>query len=103
MSQTLSLQLPDDLYAELATEAQKLGQSPDQLILAYLRDSLKHTPLREAASSPPARRIIAGYDPANDPLARFIGAFPTKEGDLAERHDEYLAEAYGDSHEDEDE
>lgn len=38
------------------------------------------------------------YDPANDPLAPFLGAFEATEPDVVRRHDDYLGKAAADSH-----
>ena len=38
------------------------------------------------------------YDPAQDPLAPFLGAFEATVPDVVQRHDDYLAEAYADTH-----
>jgi len=35
----------------------------------------------------------------NDPLAPFLGAFEATDPDITQRHDDYLADAYADSHE----
>lgn len=43
-------------------------------------------------------QVAKAYDPATDPLAAFIGAFEFDVPDLAERHENYLAQAYAESH-----
>ncbi len=93
--------LPDDIYSEIASYAAQHGQTPDVLLITLVKEGveqLKHTDKMAAI-----RKV--NYDPARDPLAPFIGAFDSGEGDSdwIERHDEYFGgsergdERYGDT------
>lgn len=81
-------QVPDDLYKELAEYASERGQTVDELLLAYVRQAIDHERNRETGTAD---------EGALDPLAPFIGAFTFGVGDLAENHDQYLAQSYMDS------
>ena len=79
-------QVPDEIYREIASYAAKRGQTPDSLLTTLLEegvDQLKQTDSMAAIRKTP-------YDPANDPLAPFIGRFETNsiDFDWIERHDE---------------
>jgi hypothetical protein len=58
--------IPADLYARLAAYAAKQGQTPDEVIIELAT---------EIVESESADEEVPGYDPADDPLAPFIGAF----------------------------
>ena len=81
-----TLEVPDALYETLELLARR-GQTPEDLLLAALRQLVQG----DAQTGP--RR---DQSPAPDPIAPFIGAFTFGIGDLAERHDTYLAEELGD-------
>jgi hypothetical protein len=94
------VQVPDDIYREIATYAAKRGQTPDALLMSLLEegvDQLKQTDAMAAIRNVP-------YDPAHDPLAPFIGRFEEDcdDFDWIDRHDEYFGgireskELYGD-------
>jgi hypothetical protein len=96
MSHVIPLDVPDDLYRRLEEMAARRGQSPDGLVLAIVDREV-----RVADNGHTADGVAVGkYDPQADPLSRFIGMI-NGPGDLAERHDEYLADEYADAHEDE--
>jgi hypothetical protein len=81
--------LPDDIYAEIATYAARHGQNPDALVMDLVKDGVEQ--LKQTDSM--AAVLPIPYDPANDPLAPFIGAFDfgNDESGWIERHDEYFA------------
>lgn len=88
-----NLQIPDNIYAEVASFAAQHGQTPDNLLLSLLLDgveSLKH------GETPTSLRAIRPDD-IPDPLASFIGAFDSGEDDPGwiERHDEFFADSRG--------
>ena len=81
-------QVPDDIYREIATYAAKRGQTPDALLTTLLEESVDQ--LKRTDSMAAIRK--APYDPAQDPLAPFIGGFETNSKDLdwIEQHDKYF-------------
>jgi len=89
-----SVPISDDLYEKIATYAVARGQQPDVLIEAWLADAV----LRAAASSAHAQQLDGAV---SDPLFQIAGILATGEPGWGRRHDELLAEAYGDNHADE--
>jgi len=89
-----AVQLPDELYAEVAAYAQQQHETPDDVIVSWVAEAAQRV-----KTAPAANQQESSYDPAKDPLARFIGRFSSGASDLAKRHDDYLAEAYADDHE----
>lgn len=87
--------LPDDIYSEIANYAEQHGQTPDAFLIALVKEGveqLKHTDKMAAI-----RKVNSNYDPADDPLAPFIGALNSGADDPGwiERHDEYFAGSEG--------
>ena len=80
--------LPDDIYSEIANYAEQRGQTPDAFLIALVKESVEQ--LKNTDKMAAIRK--GHYDPANDPLAPFIGAFDSGEKDSGwiERHDEYF-------------
>jgi hypothetical protein len=78
--------LPDDIYSEIASYAAQRGQTPDAFLISLVKDSVEQ--LRHTDKMAAIRK--GNYDPAHDPLAPFIGAFDSGEGNSGwiERHDE---------------
>lgn len=72
MSQTLTLEIPDELYQALKELAAKEGKSAEDLGAVWLAATIE--------------RI------ANDPLMNLAGALNSGVPDLAERHDHYLGQ-----------
>lgn len=93
-----TVQIPDELYAALASYAAQQGATPDAVILAWMREIKDRQ--EGPAETPEQPMDMSGliYDSANDPLAEFLGAFEADVPDLVRRHDDYLGEAYGDNH-----
>lgn len=81
--------LPDDIYSEIATYAEQRGQTPDALLIALVKEGVEQ--LKNTDKMAAIRKV--NYDPANDPLAPFIGALTGGEDDPGwiERHNEYFA------------
>jgi hypothetical protein len=73
------------------------GQSPDEFLLAIVDREVR---ARDKASVA-KEETAPTYDPQRDPLARFMGIFASDEPGWADRHEEYLAKAYEETHEDE--
>lgn len=90
------IEVPDEMYAEVAKHAAERGQTPDALLLDIVSEAVAQL----SATMPELQRP---YDPANDPLAPFIGAFDSSDEDPGwiERHDEYFA-GIGDADADQD-
>ncbi len=72
MSQTLSLEIPDQLYETLKRLAEKGGRSAEDLGAAWLRLTIERV--------------------NSDPIMKLAGALQSGVPDLAERHDAYIAE-----------
>ena len=88
-----TFQIPDETYHDIVTFATQHGQTPDDLLVALVVEAveqLKQTDKYAVVNVTP-------YDPTNDPLASFIGAFDSgvDEPGWVERHDIYFAEDYG--------
>jgi hypothetical protein len=84
-----TFQVPDELYERLEEYAARRGQTPDELLLAYIEEIA-----RQAEGGQPGQQSVVG----EDPLLPFVGAFVFGVRDLAEHHDHYLAQAYVDDH-----
>ena len=78
--------IPDDIYKEIATHAAQHGQTPDALLVSLLTEGVE---LLKQRDTPTSLRAIR-YNPADDPLAPFIGMFDSGDDDIGwiERHDE---------------
>jgi hypothetical protein len=89
-------------YHEVLEKVRELPDDEQLRLIADVAAALR----AHAVPSQPARPqeyqeiLVPGYDPTTDPLSRFVGMFHSGTPDLAERHDEYLAESYADTHED---
>lgn len=79
-----ALYVPDDLYQQLVEVARARGQSAEEMLRAILAEGIERENVVAAQSS-------EAQEPLEDPLAPFIGAFHFGVGDLAARHDAYLA------------
>ena len=73
MGHTLTLDLPDQVYACLRQQAEQTGQSPEAVAVQWL--------------------ATATHVAAADPLEQFIGAFNSQGTDWADHHDAYLGRA----------
>ncbi len=78
--------IPDDIYNEIATRAAQRGQTPDALLVSLLAEGVE---LLKQGDTPTSLHAVY-YNPANDPLAPFIGIFDSDKCDPGwiERHDE---------------
>ncbi|MDQ3814805.1 MAG: hypothetical protein M3347_12755 [Armatimonadota bacterium] len=72
MSQTLTLEIPDELYRALIDLAEQQGRSAEDLGATWLAATIER---------------IAG-----DPLMQLAGTLQPAVSDLAERHDEYIGQ-----------
>ena len=84
-----NFQIPDDIYTELVNYAAQHGQSPDTLLIEMVKEGVEQ--LKQTDSMVAIRKV--SYNPANDPLAPFIGAFDSGNDDSGwiERHDEIFS------------
>jgi hypothetical protein len=73
MAHPLTIDIPEPVYHTLEKWATQQGTTPEALARDWV-----------------ARRII---ELENDPLMRWAGAIDSEVADVAERHDEYLAQA----------
>ena len=82
--------IPDDIYIELLSYAKQHGQNPDALLMTLVKEGVEQ--LKQTDSMVAIHKV--SYNPANDPLAPFIGAFDSgsDEPGWIERHDEYFAD-----------
>jgi len=80
MSHIVTLELPDEVFADLQSSAQLLGVEVADLCLSRLQN---------------------GARVEDDPFWKLAGAFDSATPDLAERHDFYLAQEMLNRHDDE--
>lgn len=85
-----SIAIPEDLYARLAAEAQREGLTVDELLAAMLAQRVQDNAITQDI------KVVEGYDPATDPLARFAGIIETAEPGWIERHDAIFGETHCD-------
>jgi hypothetical protein len=78
MSQTLSIEIPNDIYQTVIQTANRLGQSPEAIVSQWIVTQHQTQPA--------------------DPLYAFIGAFNSDIPDWTSRHDEYLGAALLETH-----
>ena len=75
MVHTLTLEVPERVYAPLAKAAQETGKTPEEMAVQYLAN------------------VVGRFDVDDDPLNKFIGAFDSGAADWADKHDEYIGKA----------
>lgn len=82
-----AIPLPDDLYQQLATVAARQGETPEDLLAAWVRRFVGDT-----SASVESQALSRSQSSATDPLAPFIGAFTSRacEEGWIERHDDVL-------------
>jgi hypothetical protein len=81
MAKTLTITLPDNLEEELTSQATRLNQSPEAILLQALTRQLKI--LSQVSLLP----VIE-----TDPLLRLIGSIDVDIPDLAENCDRYIGQ-----------
>lgn len=79
MSQVLTIELPDDVYRQLATEATAVGKTVAEVV---------------------AERVAQGVErpPGYGRLRRMAGCIDTGLGDVSARHHDYLSDELLDPH-----
>ncbi|WP_009631517.1 hypothetical protein [Synechocystis sp. PCC 7509] len=82
MAKTFTITLPDDLEQALTAQAERLNQSPEEIVLQVISQQL--TTLLPSNSVPQVE---------TDPLLRLIGSLTIDVPDLAENHDYYIGQA----------
>ncbi len=88
MSQILTLEVPDEVFAELEHNAASLGVDVSQYCLSRLKNG--HSEDR-----------LTPEEVERHPLMQLAGITESTVPDLAERHDYYLAEEMMNTHDDE--
>ena len=72
MTHSLTIEIPENIYQQLAKEAKAIGRKVEEIALEKLaKDSPKQI---------------------EDPLDKFIGAFKSDIPDWADNHDKYIGE-----------
>ena len=83
-----SLRLPDEVYRLLAAYAEGHQQTPEETVAALVRALLQP---ERAEAEPPLQSN-------DDPWDGLYGKFTADAPDVTLNHDQYLAEAYEESH-----
>jgi hypothetical protein len=83
MAQTITLEVPQDVYDSLVKQAEEVGQPPEKVAVDWLTATVHWR--------------------VSDPLANFIGALHSDIPDWADNHDYYIGQALLDTHDDESE
>lgn len=76
MSNTVALEVPQELYEALQAQAQKKGQDPDTLAIEWLTEAIQQASAIE-----------------DDPLIQLFGTLESDLTDIAEQHDDYIGRA----------
>ncbi len=95
-------QLSDEQYAKLAAYAAQHEQTPETLFQAWVND-LTHdleeqTHFMSIEQDDQEEQEMSEEEFLNSPLFQIAGMFAWDDPGWADRHDEYLAEAYADDH-----
>ncbi len=96
-------QIPDDLYTELVTYASQRNQTPEALFLAWARGvTQKQEESMTSGTSEPKNVNQPEHgqreEDVQSPLFQIAGMFAINEPGWADKHDQYLAEAYLENH-----
>ncbi len=100
-------QLPDNLYTKLATYAAQHNQTPETLFLAWVSEVADKQEESMTSNSPESESVDQASTKEQDkleeeffhsPLFQIAGMFAINEPSWADKHDEYLAEAYRENH-----
>jgi hypothetical protein len=76
MSRTITLEISEETYEAIETQAETKGVEPAQMIVEWLSEVFRQSQIA-----------------AEDPLAALIGTLECKATDIAERHDDYIGQA----------
>jgi hypothetical protein len=95
-------QLSDEQYAKLAAYAAQYEQTPETLFRTWVDDLIhdleEPTPSMSIEQADQREQEESEEEFVDHPLLRIAGMFAIGEPGWADRHDEYLAEAYADDH-----
>lgn len=99
-----TFQTSDEQYSKLAAYAAQQGQTPETLFQEWVslivRDTEKLPSVGKSQPSVAKQQAESEGDLLNSPLFQVAGIFAIGEQGWADRHDEYLAEAYMENHAD---
>jgi hypothetical protein len=99
-----TFQTSDEQYSKLATYAAQRGQTPETLFQEWVSTITRDTEKLPSVSNvkPTGKERQAGReeDALSSPLLQVAGMVAIGEHGWADRHDEYLAETYLESHTD---
>lgn len=84
------LELPDEVYKQIEAYAARRGQTPADVVREWAAANA-------GTESMPGEQRVG--NPAYDPWAGFRGISQALSPDSVDRHDEYLAAEYEDTHE----
>ncbi|HLY30724.1 MAG TPA: hypothetical protein VKQ36_06825 [Ktedonobacterales bacterium] len=87
-----AIQLPEELYSEIASYAAQRHEPPETVVTALLIQAIG-----QAKNAIPEK--TGEYDPAKDPLMRLAGSIASGAPSWGDRHNDYLAGAIEDTHE----
>lgn len=71
MGHVLTLDIPDEVYVPLLQQAQQVGKTPEEAVLAWLIQRL-----------------------SDDPLLQLAGSFASTVTDVSDRHDAYIGQSF---------
>lgn len=99
-----TFQTSDEQYAKLAAYAAQRGQTPETLFQEWLSMIARDTEKLPSVNTvnPSGKEWQTGHEEEvfSSPLLQVAGMFAIGEQGWADRHDEYLAETYLESHAD---
>lgn len=98
-----TIQIPDDIYEKLAAYAAQWKQTPEALFLDWANTLTHRWEETTAMELGDCEQEVMDRDDKEEELAtqsllRISGMFAIGEPGWADRHDEYLAETYLDTH-----
>ncbi len=94
-------QLSDEQYATLAAYAARYAQTPETLFETWVNEVIHNIePFSSSSLSKQEGREGHEEELLNHPLVEVAGMFAIGEPNWADKHDEYLAEVYGENHAD---
>ena len=76
MGHTIVLEVPENLYEAIRSEAVKHGQTPDKLAAQWLDEAVRRVQSAE-----------------QDPLIRLFGTIQADVANVAEQHDRYISQS----------
>lgn len=92
-----TFQISDEQFADIATYAEEHQQTPETLFQRWIEGVITLMDIQRSISNEPMSEEMK-EEYLHDPLLRLAGVFSIKDPHVADRFDEYLAEAYADNH-----